>query len=172
MFLILRRGVVALVAVLMMASSQAAIEVNKASLAELEGIKGVGPSTSTKILSERQRALFTDWDDIINRVQGLGPKKATKLSAQGLTVNGSPYRASEKPLVKMPGKSARAVNMSSPLPAPSSAAPTLPSSGYIRWSKPPEAASAEVNRLARIPSSAAPSGTRLFGAPISQRTAP
>lgn len=172
MFLILRRGVVALVAVLMMASSQAAIEVNKASQAELEGIKGVGPSTSTKILSERQQALFTDWDDVINRVQGLGPKKATKLSAQGLTVNGSPYRASEKPLVKMPGKSARAVNMSSSLPAPSSAAPTLPSSGYIRWSKPPAAASAEVNRLARIPSSAAPSGTRLFGAPISQRTAP
>ncbi len=71
----------------------ASVDVNKATQAELEAIKGVGPGIATKILDERKKASFKDWGDLVERVKGVGDANASRLSADGLTVNGAAYKA-------------------------------------------------------------------------------
>jgi len=88
--------------------SFAAVDLNKASAADLDSIKGIGPSTSSRILSERKSAPFKDWQDFIQRVQGIGDKRANQLSSHGLTVNGTPYKQQGAPTTKeAPAKSGR-----------------------------------------------------------------
>lgn len=69
----------------------AAVDVNQATEAELDGIKGIGPSLSGKILKARQKGPFKDWADLRHRVKGIGSKSAVKLSEAGLSVNGAGY---------------------------------------------------------------------------------
>jgi len=69
----------------------AAVDVNKATDAELDSIKGIGPAMSGKIIKERQKAPFKDWTDFINRTKGIGPAAAKRFSAEGLNVGGTPY---------------------------------------------------------------------------------
>ena len=64
-----------------------ALEVNHATEAELDGLRGLGPAFTRRILSERDIRPFTDWPDLMRRVSGMGRLTAQKLSAQGLTVN-------------------------------------------------------------------------------------
>lgn len=77
--------------------SMAAVDVNKASVADLDSIKGIGPGTSAKVIKAREQATFKDWSDLIQRVGGIGPKKAAQLSDNGLTVNGQTYGGAVKP---------------------------------------------------------------------------
>ena len=70
----------------------AAVDVNKASEAELDGLKGIGPVTTRLIVAERKKAEFKSWEDFITRVKGVGEKSAAKFSAEGLTVGGAPYQ--------------------------------------------------------------------------------
>lgn len=70
----------------------AAIDVNKASEADLDSVKGIGPGTSSKILEMRKTAPFKNWGDFMTRVSGIGEKRAAKLSAEGLTVNGESFK--------------------------------------------------------------------------------
>lgn len=72
----------------------AAVDVNNASVADLDSIKGIGPGTSAKIIEQRKTSPFKSWSDLIQRVPGIGDKRAAKLSAEGLTVNGTPFKAS------------------------------------------------------------------------------
>ncbi|WP_341902655.1 helix-hairpin-helix domain-containing protein [Polaromonas sp. YR568] len=72
----------------------AAVDVNKATPAELDGIKGIGPTMSGKILDERKKGNFKDWGDFIERVKGIGDGNAAKFSAEGLTVGGASYKGS------------------------------------------------------------------------------
>ena len=74
------------------AAFAAPVDVNKATQAELEAIKGVGPGIATKILDERKKGAFKDWNDLVVRVKGVGEGNAAKLSADGLTVNGSAFQ--------------------------------------------------------------------------------
>ena len=67
------------------------VDVNRATEAQLDGVLGLGPATTRLILAERDKALFKNWQDLIARVKGLGPKAAVKLSANGLNVDGQPY---------------------------------------------------------------------------------
>jgi competence protein ComEA len=69
----------------------AAVDANKASRAELEALPGVGTTLSERVLAERQKAPFRNWADLIERVRGVGPASAAKLSAAGLTVADVPY---------------------------------------------------------------------------------
>jgi competence protein ComEA len=69
----------------------AQIELNQASEIELDSLKGIGPATTRQVLAERQKAPFKDWPDVLARIRGLGPLKATQLSEQGLRVEGAPY---------------------------------------------------------------------------------
>ncbi len=75
----------------------AAVEVNSADQAALDGIAGVGPSTSKAIIAERDKhGNFKDWSDLEQRVKGIGGRNAVKLSAAGLTVNGQPHAPAVK----------------------------------------------------------------------------
>ncbi len=69
----------------------AAIDVNVATEAQLDAINGIGPAMSRRILQARERAAFANWSDFMQRVSGIGLKKATQLSSQGLTVNGKNF---------------------------------------------------------------------------------
>jgi competence protein ComEA len=73
--------------------AMAAVDVNEATVADLDSIKGIGPGTSAKILEERKTAKFKDWNDFIQRVSGIGDKRAAKLSSEGLTVNGAAFKS-------------------------------------------------------------------------------
>lgn len=68
-----------------------AADVNTATAAELDAIKGIGPAMSARIMSEREKAPFKDWEDFKTRVKGVGEKNAAKLSDAGLTVGGGAY---------------------------------------------------------------------------------
>ena len=72
-----------------------AFEINQASEADLDSLKGVGPATTARILAERQKSAFVSWTDLMSRLKGVRVANATKLSAQGLRVNGQPFAATE-----------------------------------------------------------------------------
>ena len=73
------------------ASTCFAVDVNRASEAELDGIKGLGPSSTARILKAREAGPFQSWEDFMARVKGIKPATANKLSAAGLTVGVAPY---------------------------------------------------------------------------------
>lgn len=85
------KKILMLIAMLYAAASFAAVDANKATAAELDGIKGIGPAISSKIIDERKKGAFKDWNDFIGRVNGVGEKSASHFSTEGLTVNGSSY---------------------------------------------------------------------------------
>ena len=87
------KKILAIAVMLYAAVCFAAVDANKATAAELDGIKGIGPSISSKILDERKKGNFKDWTDFISRVKGLGEANAAKFSAEGLTVNGTAFKA-------------------------------------------------------------------------------
>ena len=87
----------------------AAADANKATQAELEAIKGIGPAMAGKILDERKKGNFKDWNDLVERVKGIGDGNAAKFSAEGLTVSGAgfkgapaaaPAKKDDKPMAK------------------------------------------------------------------------
>lgn len=83
---------------LLAAASFAAVDINTATAADLDSIKGIGPSTSSKILESRKASPFKNWGDLIQRVPGIGDKRAAKLASEGLTVNGDTF----KPMANAP----------------------------------------------------------------------
>lgn len=87
------KKILAVSAMLFAVASFAAVDVNKGSAADLDGLKGVGPAMSKRILDARQKGEFKDWGDFMERVKGVKEKKAAKLSAEGLTVNGKAFTA-------------------------------------------------------------------------------
>lgn len=104
------KKILATTAMLFAVAAFAAVDVNKGTEADLDGIKGVGPSMSKRILEARKEGEFKDWPDFMQRVKGVKEKNAAKLSAQGLTVNGksfgdaAPVAAKE---AKAPAKAAK-----------------------------------------------------------------
>ena len=94
----------AILATMYAAVSFAAVDVNKATAADLDGIKGVGPSASAKILAERKKGDFKNWADFTSRVKGVKDARAKKLSAEGLTVNGAAYNGEAPKAVDIKGK--------------------------------------------------------------------
>jgi competence protein ComEA len=74
-------------------AAMAAVDANKASQAELETVKGIGPGLSGKILDARKAGAFKDWTDLVDRVGGVGPGNAARFSQAGLTVNNTAYGA-------------------------------------------------------------------------------
>lgn len=87
------KKILAILAMLYAAAAFAAVDVNTAKASDLDGVKGIGPVMSKRILDERKKGKFKSWEDMISRVKGLGDTSATKLSAEGLTVNGEAFKA-------------------------------------------------------------------------------
>ncbi|QLQ00584.1 MAG: helix-hairpin-helix domain-containing protein [Burkholderiaceae bacterium] len=85
------KKILAILAMLYAMSAFAAVDVNKASAADLDSVKGIGPAISAKIVEERKKGEFKDWNDLVSRVKGIGETSAAKLSEAGLTVNGAAY---------------------------------------------------------------------------------
>ncbi|MES2399831.1 MAG: helix-hairpin-helix domain-containing protein, partial [Pseudomonadota bacterium] len=86
------KKLLAFVAAMYMAVSFAAVDVNKATAADLDGLKGIGPAISGRIIDERKKGDFKSWEDFITRVKGVGEGNAAKFSAEGLTVGGSSFK--------------------------------------------------------------------------------
>jgi competence protein ComEA len=115
----------------MAAAAFAAVDVNRADAAALDGVKGVGPGIASKILEERQKGgRFKDWNDLISRVSGIGEASAAKLSEGGLRVNGRTFSGAAAAPAKKDDKKADAKADSkadtkaaaAPAPAPATAA--------------------------------------------------
>jgi competence protein ComEA len=82
---------IGLLLVVMSSLASAAVDLNKATQADLESVKGIGPAMSSRILAERKQSDFKDWTDFVDRVKGVGAGNAAKFSEAGLTINGAGY---------------------------------------------------------------------------------
>lgn len=119
------KKILAILAMLCATAVMAAVDVNKATEAQLDSVKGIGPGTSKMIMAERKKGEFKDWADLMARVKGVKEARAAKLSEQGLTVNGTSY----KPAAKKDEKAAKkedkkADKAAAAKPAASAAKPT------------------------------------------------
>ncbi len=54
------------------------IDINRATVEELQMLEGIGPVTAAKIVEERKKGRFDKPDDL-RRVNGIGPKKMEKI---------------------------------------------------------------------------------------------
>ncbi|HET8749034.1 MAG TPA: helix-hairpin-helix domain-containing protein, partial [Ramlibacter sp.] len=86
------KKILAILALLYAAASFAAVDVNTATAADLDSVKGIGPVMSKRILEERKKGgQFKNWDSLMARVKGIAPITAARLSYGGLRVNGEEY---------------------------------------------------------------------------------
>jgi len=85
-----------LIAALVLPLSCLALDVNQATEAELDSVKGLGPSSTARILKAREAGPFKGWDDLMQRVKGIKPATAAKLSDGGLTVGDQSYASQQK----------------------------------------------------------------------------
>lgn len=99
----------------------AATDVNKATLAELDALKGVGPALSARLLDARKTGEFKNWGDLVDRVKGIGPGNARRLSEAGMTVNGKAYAGEGAPADKA-AKPTTPATPATPAKAPAPAA--------------------------------------------------
>jgi len=83
-------------AALLACGAARALELNEATEAQLDGLRGLGPSRTARILQAREAGPFQSWADFMARVKGIKPATAAKFSAQGLTVQGAPYPSGGK----------------------------------------------------------------------------
>jgi competence protein ComEA len=72
-------------------SSSLALELNVATEAELDSLKGMGPALNRRVREARTERAFRDWSDLQQRVSGIGAHKARAFSQQGLTVQGQSF---------------------------------------------------------------------------------
>ena len=98
----IRTALLATTIALLTSVTWAQVDLNKASEIELDGLKGLGPTTTRQIMDERQQKPFRDWPDVMQRIQGIGPKKAANLSDQGLRVQGQAYAPAPRHPAKKP----------------------------------------------------------------------
>ena len=124
---------VAAFAALFAAAAFAAVDVNKATQAELESVKGVGPAIAGKILDERKKGAFKDWADLVNRVDGVGETNAAKFSAEGMTVGGAAFKGAA-PAAKKDDKPA--AKAAAPTAAPTASKPAAPVAAATPAAKP------------------------------------
>ncbi len=118
----------------------AAVDVNKASAAELDSVKGIGPSLSGKIVEERKKSNFKDWPDFIARVKGMGDKNAAKFSSEGLTVNGASLKGEAPAAAAKAAPAPAATPAAAPAGKASAPAPIVPASAGATTSSAPAAA--------------------------------
>ena len=98
----------ALAAMVFAIASFAAVDANKGTAAELDGLKGIGPDMSKRLIDARTTSQFKDWPDLMSRVKGVKAKTASKLSNQGLTVNGEAFKGA---VDAVPAKSAKSATV-------------------------------------------------------------
>lgn len=118
----IRKIMAVLLALFAAAAFAASVDINTASQAELESVKGIGPAMSAKILAERKKGAFKDWADLVERVPGVGDKSAAKLSTAGLTVGGAAFGGAPSATVAAKEPKSRKPAMATAASEPASAA--------------------------------------------------
>ena len=103
----------------------AAVDANKATQAELEAVKGIGPAIAGKILDERKKGAFKDWEDMVVRVKGVGEGNAAKFSTEGLTVNGAAFAGAPAKAAAPAATKKEDKPMAAKAEAPKAAAPAV-----------------------------------------------
>ena len=129
----IKRVLSALLALMVSVAFAAGVDANKATQAELETVKGIGPAVAGKILDERKKGNFKDWNDLVERVKGIGEGNAAKFSAEGLTVAGSSFKGAapaakkdDKPSTAKEAKPAAAATPAKDAKPTAAAAPAAP----------------------------------------------
>lgn len=136
------KKLIAFFAAMTVAMAFAAVDVNKATPAELDGVKGIGPVISAKIIDERKKGNFKSWEDFIERVKGIGEGNAAKFSAEGLTVGGNGYKgAAAAPATKKDDKPAAAAKADAK-PATAAAPTAAPTKTEVKADAKPAAPAA------------------------------
>lgn len=75
------------IAAMMVPAQAKAIDLNSATIQQLQSLNGIGPKTAAMIVDERTRGgNFSSLSDLSDRVKGIGPKKAATLQAAGLKI--------------------------------------------------------------------------------------
>ncbi|MFC3146429.1 ComEA family DNA-binding protein [Piscinibacterium candidicorallinum] len=100
----------------------AAVDVNTATAAELDSVKGIGPAISKNIIKERRKAPFKDWADFRARVDGVGDKTIVTMSEGGLTVGGKSYAGAPAKAASAAAPAAKTMPAPTPAPAPAAKA--------------------------------------------------
>ncbi|MFK7964297.1 MAG: ComEA family DNA-binding protein [Burkholderiaceae bacterium] len=77
---IIRQTLVVVATLVFGLSAAFALDINRASVEELQTVKGVGPVIAKRIASERRKSKFKSMADLQDRVPGVGPQIATSLS--------------------------------------------------------------------------------------------
>jgi competence protein ComEA len=84
-----------------------AMDINSASEADMDSLRGVGPATTRRILAEREVAAFASWHDLMTRVKGVRSAAARRWSDQGVTVGGQPFSSGPQSTTDQPTAPAR-----------------------------------------------------------------
>jgi competence protein ComEA len=85
-----RAGMAMIAAGLVAVTPSQALDVNTASVSQLESLRGIGPRTAKMIVHERSRAgAFESMEDLSDRVRGLGERRVSALRQAGLEVKSS-----------------------------------------------------------------------------------
>ena len=71
------------------ASAPQRVDANRATEAQLQTVKGIGPALAARILEARRDGPFHDLADLESRVKGVGPANVRRFAEAGLVV-GSP----------------------------------------------------------------------------------
>lgn len=108
-----------------------ALDINQADARQLQTLKGIGPSMAERILAERARGGFHDFEDLASRVKGVGAARIRQWQGQGATVS-PPGRAA----LTERGDQAASAGRSSPSASPARAA-SAPSGARITQHKAP-----------------------------------
>jgi competence protein ComEA len=90
------------IALCVLAGSASALNIQQATEAELDSLRGLGPSLTAKVLAARAEKPFENWADLMQRVNGIREATAQRLSDQGLTVQGLAYKSPHKSAHKAP----------------------------------------------------------------------
>jgi competence protein ComEA len=125
-------GAILLIGSLGFAAPEArALDVNQASAQQLETIRGIGPRTAEIIINERERGgRFESFEDLAERVRGIGEKKAKALEAAGLQVGEGDAAANAAAATAAAASAAPAVAPSSSAASKSAGKPaSRPASG-------------------------------------------
>ena len=144
--------------------SWAQVDINTASEAQLQTVKGIGAARAKQIVEERTKnGAFKSSADLATRVKGIGDKSATKLISNGLSVPGSEAAAAAG-VANLKGQASTAATA-----AATSAATKAATQTAVPAVAPAAAAANTMAKPAALPAAA---GTKMPAVPVPPAAAP
>jgi competence protein ComEA len=75
----------------------ATVDANTATVEQLQGITGIGPTIAQRIVDERRNGPYRSLEDLQSRVRGIGETSIRKMGAAGLTAGGGAVSGNRRP---------------------------------------------------------------------------